>query len=117
MTIVLKFRMIRLNDWPPQKAGCGILVGRDELLALMRVPQISVGLIHPVFARWRKDIEIDRIFLSKSFVRHVRRNNQALSGSHNNYAIIDIESQRAFQDISDLLIMVAVHGHVAALPE
>jgi len=79
--------------------------------------QICVGFIDPVGARRVKDVEIDGVHERLGPMRHVGRNGQNFARVHDDLFAIDPEFQRAFQDVSDLLIVMAVLGHDASLLE
>ena len=73
--------------------------------------QVSVGLINPVGAGRVEDVEIDGIRERLGPMWHVGRNCQDLTRIHHNLLAVDPEFQRAFQDVGDLFVVVAVFGH------
>ena len=79
--------------------------------------QVGVGAIDPIGARRAEDIQVESIFQSLRAVRNVRRNDQHFSGADQNFFSFNDEFQYAFQDVRDLLIFMAMHGHNAALPQ
>src|SRR5208283_5566141 len=80
-------------------------------------PQVGVGFIDPVGAGRVKNVEIDGIRERLGPVRHVGRNGQNFARIHHNLFAIDPEFQRAFQDVSDLLVVMAVLRNDASLLE
>ncbi len=79
--------------------------------------QVFVGLLDPVFARRIEDIEIDGVFQGLGLVRHVARDEQDLAGFDNDDLAVDPEFQSAFEDVGDLLVLMAVLGNDAAFFE
>ena len=47
-------------------------------------------------------------------MRHVRGDHQNLARAHHDFFSLDGKFQRAFQNVGDLLIFMAVHRHDAA---
>lgn len=50
-------------------------------------------------------------------MRSVRRNDQHFSGAHHMFLPFYDEFQRAFKNVGDLLILMAMHRHNAAGPQ
>ncbi len=70
--------------------------------------QILVGFVDPVLARWIEDIQIDGVHKCFRFVRHMRRNRQYLARVDHDLLAVDPELQGTFQDVSELLVVMAV---------
>jgi hypothetical protein len=83
--------------------------------SIARLKPGSVRAIEPISPRRSEDIEIDRFHKSLGLVGHVRRDGKHLSGIHHDFFAIDPKLQRAFQDVRDLLVMMAVFRHDASL--
>jgi hypothetical protein len=79
------------------------------------VAKVVVGLVEPVFAGRGEDVEVEGILKSPGFVRHIRRDRENFAGAHHNLFPIDGEFQRAFENISKLLVVVMVQRNVAVL--
>src|SRR5271168_545586 len=78
------------------------------------MPQVIIGLVQPVFPRRVEDVQINRVFHRPGFMRHVRWNAEHFPCSHHNLFAVDRKFQRAFQNVSDLLIVMMMQGHVGA---
>src|SRR5580765_3115637 len=87
--------------------------GRDLLLS----PQVLIGLINPVGARRSKDVEIDSVFQGQRLMRHVRRNTEHFSRVNDNFFAVDIELERALDDVGQLLVVMAVKRDNTSLLE
>ena len=86
--------------------------------AALSPSEVGVGARYPVGARWREDIEVDGVFQRLGFVRQIGRDYQHFTGTHGDHsAITEREAQGAFQDVSDLLILMAVLRHQCAAPK
>src|SRR5271165_6201867 len=83
----------------------------------IRLPQISVGFIDPIGTGWGEDVEIDGVHECFSPVWHVRWNGQNLARIYHNLFAVNAEFQRAFQNVSDLLVVMAVFGDEASFLE
>ena len=79
--------------------------------------EIFVGLFDPVLAGRIKDVKIDCVFEGLGFVRHVAGDEQNLAGFDDDDLAVDPEFKRAFQDVGDLFVLVAVLGDDAAFLE
>jgi hypothetical protein len=79
--------------------------------------QVLVGLIDPVGA-WRiENIQVNRILKRFSLVRHVGRDAKNFSRVDNNFLAVDPELQGAVEDVSQLLVVVAMLGNNAPFLE
>src|SRR5271155_4953282 len=81
---------------------------------LLSTTQILIGLVDPVGARGIEYVEVYRILDGFGFVRHMWRNRQHLAGIDYDFFAIDPKLQRPFQNIGNLLVVVAVFGHDAS---
>src|SRR5215831_11938959 len=84
---------------------------------LLPSPKILVGFVNPVSAGRGEDVQIHRILESYSFMRHVRRNAKYLARVDHNLFAIDIKLQRAFDDVGQLLVLMAMQRYDASLLE
>src|ERR1700733_12919174 len=82
--------------------------GERHAVDLLFVPEILIGAVDPVGARWSEDIEVNGIFKGLGLVRHVRGNAQHFAGVNCNFLAVDPELQCAIEDVGDLLVMMAV---------
>src|ERR1700749_2259025 len=81
---------------------------------LAAVAKVVVGLIQPI-GPWRiEDVEIDGFFERPRFVRHVGRDAQNFAGANDDFLSVDRKFQRAFQNISHLLVVMLVQRHMRA---
>src|SRR5262249_26885465 len=79
------------------------------------VTEISVGLVEPVLT-WRiEDVYVDRIFDGLGLVRHVGGNAEDFARTNNDFLAVNPELQRAFHDVGELLVHMAVLRHDATL--
>ena len=76
--------------------------------------QILVGSVDPVGARWRKDVEVDSVFEGFGFVRHVGGNAESFAGVYDDLFAVDPELESAFEDVGELLVVMAVLGDDAS---
>src|SRR3989454_7555136 len=81
---------------------------------LFAAAQVLVGLVDPVGPRWIEHIQVHGVRQGLSLVRHVRGNSQHLTGVHHDFFAVNPEFQRTFQNISNLLVVMAVLGNDAA---
>ena len=84
---------------------------------LLRTPQILVAFIDPIGAGRGEDIEIDCVFNRLGLMGHVGRNAEHFAGMHDDLFSVDPEFQSAIEDVSELLVVVAVLGNDAAFFE
>src|SRR6202158_4368197 len=82
--------------------------GPASAWTLATVPQIVVGLVQPVFARGIEDVEVHGIFQRPGLVWHARRDAQHFAGVNDDLLSIDRKFQRAFEDVSHLLVVVVM---------
>src|SRR4029077_19041082 len=82
---------------------------------LSSAAQILVGLVNPVGTRWAEDVEVDGIRQRFGFMRHMRRDGQYLSAVHDDHFAVNPELERSFENIGDLLVVVTMFRHDAAL--
>jgi hypothetical protein len=82
-----------------------------------RLSQVLVCLVDPVRSRRSEDVEVDCIHHRFRFVRHVGGDSQDFAGIDHDDATVDPELQCAFQDVGELLVVMAVLGDDAALLE
>jgi len=80
-------------------------------------PQVLVSLVDPIGAGGIEDVEVDSVFHGLGFVWHVRRDAESLAGVHNDFAAIDPELESAFENVGELLVVVAVLGDDASFFE
>src|SRR5882762_2926047 len=104
---VLPLRAAKRGYVPPRSL--------DRSQTLLRLPQVPIGLVNPVRPRGSKDVQVDRVDQRFCLMRHVGRDGQNLAAVDNDDATIDPELQRALEDVGQLLVVVAVLGHDAAL--
>src|ERR1035441_4799302 len=79
--------------------------------------QVSVVFLEPVLADGAEDVEVERVCERHGAVRHVRGNAQDLPFSDHDHAAADLELERAFENIGDLLALVVVFRHDRPLGE
>src|ERR1035441_5319929 len=70
--------------------------------------QVSVVFLEPVLADGAEDVEVERVCERHGAVRHVRGNAQDLPFSDQDHPAADLELERAFENIGDLLALVVV---------
>ena len=83
----------------------------------MLLAQIGVGFVDPIGARRGEDVEVDGIFEGLGLVGHMGRDAEDLPGAHGDGLSADDEVKRTFENVGDLLVVVAVHGYDAAFAE
>lgn len=88
----------------------GIHGNIDRGFSRASLAQVRVGARHPVGAGRIEDIEVYRVFHRFGFVRHVGGDGQNFAGLDYDFFVVDPESERAFQNVSELLVGVAVLG-------
>lgn len=79
--------------------------------------KIIVGFVEPVVARWIEHVEIERVFESPGFMRHIRRDTKNFAGADDDFLAIDGEFQRAFEDVGELFIVMVVERDMTAFLE
>ena len=89
-------------------------MGPSGLRGWRRLAQISVVAVNPVLPRRVENIERNRVFEDENLVGSVRCDAENLPGADDLFAPIDDEPERAFRDVADLLVKVAVLGHMGA---
>jgi hypothetical protein len=77
--------------------------------------QIVVCLVDPIGAWGIEHVEVDRVYKGFGFVGHVARDGEDFARVDHDFFAVDPELEGAFEDIGDLLIVVAVQGDNAAL--
>ena len=98
--------------------GSGRDLEKDSTLEnLAAVTKVVVGLVDPVGAGRSEDIEIERVLEGPSFMRQVRGNAKNFAGVDDDLFAIDGEFQCAFEDVSELLVVVMMKRDVAAFFE
>jgi len=96
---------------------CGLLgvIGSGYPLSSLLPTEVIIGFVDPV-GPWRiEHIKIDCIHDGLCLVRHVGRDGQHFAGVDHDLLAIDPELERSFQNVSNLLVVMAVQGHDAAL--
>jgi len=90
---------------------------RDDLPTGGRfsIAQVNISLVEPVLARRIEDIKVHGILHRLSLMWHVGRNTQDLTGAHKDLFAVDPELQRAFQNVSELFVDVAMFGNNTSL--
>src|SRR5262245_21798282 len=81
-------------------------------------PEVIVRLVQPIRARRAEHIDVEGILERQRFVRHVRWDMQHLARTDDELLLAvsaDPEAQRALEDVGDLLVVVFVLRHQAAL--
>jgi hypothetical protein len=73
--------------------------------------QVGVVPGEPVGANRREYVEIDSVFERYGPVRNVGRDGQHLTLAHDDFLAFDLELQRAFEDVGDLLAVMMMFGH------
>src|SRR5262249_4261265 len=89
-------------------------LARGHSLALLPV-EIRVGVIEPVLADGREQIQLERVVERLRLVLNPRRNVQDLAFADGDFLARDQELERPLQDVRDLLALVVVHGDDGAL--
>src|ERR1051326_751084 len=77
--------------------------------------QIVVVFLQPVMPDGAEDVQVERVLEGDRHVRHVGRNVQYLPFVDHNLLAADLEFERAFQNVSDLLAFVMMLRHHRAL--
>src|SRR5471030_216802 len=95
----------------------GIMDGDHDSAACSRfsVSQINICFVEPVLARRIEHVQINGVFHRFRFMRHVGRNTQHLSGANNDFLAVNPELQRAFKNVSELLVDVAMLAYHKAI--
>src|SRR5438477_7546397 len=70
--------------------------GATKSWELAAVAEIVVGLVEPVFAGRRENVQVEGVFESPGLVGHVGGDAQNFAGADNNFLAINGEFQRAF---------------------
>src|SRR6266513_213548 len=81
-------------------------------------PQVIIFLVQPILPRWTEDIDIESLFERFGLVRNVRGDVQyfsSLDGDLLGSVFANPEFERALEDVRQLLILVRVLRHYAAL--
>jgi hypothetical protein len=82
---------------------------------LFLAAQILIGVVDPIGA-WRIEyVKVDGVFHRFRFMRHVGGNAKHFARVHHNFLAVDPELQRTIENVGELLIMMAMLGHDAAL--
>ncbi len=84
-------------------------------LGLCFLPQIGIVFVDPILTGWIEDVQVDRILKRDRFMRHVGWNAEHFPRGDREFPVVDVEVQGAFEDIGDLLIVMAMQGHPGAL--
>jgi len=83
---------------------------RGDLL----LSKIIVGFVDPVGPRGMEDVQVHGVLERLSFVRHMRRDRQHLARVHDDFLSVDPELQRAFKNVAELFVLMAVQRDDAA---
>src|ERR1700730_12093446 len=84
-------------------------------LRLRFLPQVSIIFIDPILTGRIKDVQVDRVLQRNRLMRHVGWNAQHFPSRDREFPVVDVEVQGAFENIGDLLIVMAVQRHPGAL--
>src|SRR6188472_811683 len=82
--------------------------------------QVRVRSVEPVLTRWAEDVHVDRLLERLGLVWHAGGNVEHLAGAdvdHLGLVLTEPEAQRPLEDAGDLLVLVVVQRHDAALVE
>src|ERR1700731_3493567 len=88
-----RFQKLRLTKWSRK---------------LFRASQVLIGLIDPIGAGRIEDIEVDSIFDSLGFMRHVGGNAEDLARVNDDFLAVDPKFQGTIENVGQLLVVVAV---------
>lgn len=93
---------------------------RKLIIMLLVLPQIIVCLVKPVLSRRAEDINVESIFKRFHLMQDARGYVQHLPGAYfedSFFIFANPETERAFKDISELLIIVRMSGNNRPLLE
>src|SRR5260370_13109199 len=76
--------------------------------SLLPSPQVLVRVIDEVGARGIEDVQSHSVFERLSLVRHVRGNAENLARMDHDLLAVNPELQRTVEDVSQLLVVMAV---------
>src|ERR1051326_3051259 len=102
---------------PELAYGCEVEV---SLSCDLFVSEIVVGFVEPVLSWRAEDVDVERVFERLRFVLHVWRDVQHFAGEHvDDLRLIfaDPETQSAFEDVSNLFVLVRMTRHDFTLLE
>src|SRR2546427_499825 len=107
-TVLIRFRLnaatIATRSFSPRSTSAGPLTA-SQIFILSR---------EPVSANGTEDVQIHRVFDRHCAVRDIRRDVQHFAFPHQHRPALELELQRSFQDVSDLLAFVLVRGNDTA---
>src|SRR5229473_8593512 len=109
---------ISLSVGPMHADAVSFYLGR--LHTGVSAAQVSIGTRQPVLSRRIEYIDVESVFERHRAMRQVRRDHEYFTGADNQLALPirpEVKLQRAFEDVSDLLVLMRMPRHVIALLE
>src|SRR2546427_12970735 len=72
-----------------------------------------VASIEPILSRWRKNVEVERVFQSNGGMDHIGWNLKDVAGLKNDFFSIHFKLQRTLKYIRDLFILMVMRRNDA----